>query len=58
MKSSPKVIKLKALGIEDIVTIQEYSDYSATYAFGIATDYITYFKITQNPPEVECTLNK
>lgn len=45
----------KSLGLENIVSIPRLSNFSSTYAVGIATQFIVFFRINEIPPEVECS---
>lgn len=46
--------RFKSLGLESIVSIPKLSNFSSTYAVGIATQFIVFFRINEAPSEVEC----
>lgn len=41
--------KFKSLGLENIVSISNLSNFSSTYAIGIATEFIVFFRIIETP---------
>lgn len=48
--------RYKSLGVEDITTIASFSNISTSYAIGVGTGFLIFFRINEIPAEIECNL--
>jgi hypothetical protein len=50
--------RYKSLGLEKIITVKSLTTNNSTYAIGVGTKFVYFFRINEKPAEIECNLER